>query len=192
MNMQYNASHRGYSIMANENLGYNPKIMDEIIDCIEGYTSHYSRTCIINFGLNYPQSSQHTTNAPMQEFIGRFKKHLDVRGLRPVYFWVREQCASDNPHYHCLLLLDGRKIQNHFALMEEAKRLWGSINRCSGSGLVHYANDCKMLRTDSSTYEQDIGDSIFHASYLAKTNTKNHVHPRQREFSYSYAKPWSK
>jgi len=192
MNEAYNVSHRVYLIMANENLSYDPNIMDTIIDCIEGYTSHYSRTFIINFGLNYPQSSQHSTNTPMQKFMDRFRKYLNVRGLRPVYIWVREQCSSDNPHYHCLLLLDGRKIQNHYALMEEAKRIWGSIHDCSGSGLVHYANDCRMLRTDSSTYEQDIDDSIFHASYLAKTHTKNHAPYRQREYGYSHAQPWRK
>jgi len=190
MNTQYTSYHRGYKIMANEDLHCINEIMDAIVDSIEGYTSSYSRTFVVNFGLNYPQATHSEGNKPMQMFMDRFKKYLTVRGLRHVYVWVREQKSSDNPHYHCLLLLDGRKIQNSFGIMEEAKRLWGAINDCDGAGLVHYPHAPAMLRTDSQAYTEEIEMCVFHTSYLAKKNTKGSAPCRQREYGYSRKKPW--
>lgn len=169
--------------MANDNLHVRSDIMDILIDRIECYTNNYSRTFVVFFGLNYPYYSDIIDNSAVQEFMDRFLKYLsNTKGLRPMYVWVREQGTSGNPHYHLVLLLDGRKIQNLHGVMEEAKRLWGEINKCDGDGLVHYKNGSWMLRTDSPTYQSDIAECVRHASYLAKSNTKGNAPHRQREY----------
>ena len=179
----YTEYYRNYSIMANDNLSVKQDIMDILIDRIEFYTTNYSRTFVIFFGLNYPHYVHVADNNAIQEFMDRFLKYLNVtRGSRPMYVWVREQSSSDNPHYHFMLLLDGRKIQNRYGIMAEATRLWGAINRCDGNGLVHFATDSMMLRTDSSTYSQDVAQCIYYSSYMAKTNTKGNAPYRQREY----------
>ena len=102
-----------------------------------------------------------------------------------MYFWAREQAGSHNHHYHCLLLLDGRKIQNPYGVMKEAERLWGGVNHCSAAGLVHLSGH-RMLRTDSPTYQEDIAACIFAATYLSKANTKGAAPSRVREYGYSH------
>lgn len=101
-----------------------------------------------------------------------------------MYVWVRKQESSHNPHYHSMLLLDGKKIQNKMGIMLEAERLWGSVNGCDAQGLVHYAENF-MIRTDSPSYQRDIAQCVNYASYMAKVNTKGNAPHRQREYGYT-------
>jgi hypothetical protein len=117
--------------------------------------------------------------------MDRFTKHLEWKDLDPFYLWVREQASSHNPHYHCLILLDGQKIQNHYGIMEEAKRLWANINACDPDGLVDYSWEPWQLRRGDIGFNQSLAQCVFAASYLAKVNTKNSSPYRHRDFGSS-------
>lgn len=183
INPFYTQHHQGYNVMGNDSLPIREDIMDVIIKSIEVYTHCHSKTFVVFFGLNYPSHLTITDNTLLQVFMDRFLKHLDgTKGLRPMYVWVREQKASHNPHYHIMLLLNGQKIQSRYGIMAEAVRLWGDINQCDGTGLVHYETESMMLRKDYQSFNQDVAQCIYYASYLAKVNTKGSAPHRQREY----------
>ncbi len=179
------STYNGYRIMGNEEHPCRPEIVNKIIELITTYSQAHSKSFVVAFGLNFPTGSQALNNQSVIQFWDSFVKHLGSHKLQPAYLWVREQAGSHNHHYHCLLLLDGQKVQNRFGVMKEAARLWGGINKCDPAGLVHYEWNPWMLRRGSASYEQDMADCIYAVTYLAKTYSKGNAAPRQREFGYS-------
>ena len=185
-NNAYNSHYKGYAVMANETLALSNQIMDQLINHIETYTRNYSRAFVVFFGLNFPAHIAYPTdNFPMIMFMDRFTKHLEGKKLRPSYVWVREQNTGINHHYHCMLITDGRRIQNKFGIMAEAERIWGDVINHEAQGLVHYQWDAIMLRTDTPCYQDDIRESVYLSSYLAKKHTKEMIPPRIRRYGYS-------
>lgn len=171
--------------MANEHLHLRQEIADIIIDSLELYTANHSQTFAMMFTITYPANVTRQDNTAMQEFVDRFTKHLEYRGLAPFYLWVRERDESTNHHYHLFCLLDGSKVQNHYGIKEEAERLWGNINRCNAQGLVDNSWEPWRLRRHSPDFEYEFADCLFVMSYLAKTNTKGSASYRHRDFGCS-------
>ena len=168
--------------MANEDLQLREEIVDVIINALELYTQCHAHTFAVMFTITYPTAFSHNGNKAIQVFMERFTKHLEWKGLDPFYLWVREQSTSHNPHYHCLVLLNGSKIQNRYGIMEEAKRLWGHIVACDPGGLVDYSWEPWRIRRSAPDFTAVLADCIFAVSYLAKTNTKGSAPSRQRDF----------
>ena len=171
--------------MANDGLSFRKDIADIIIDALELYTRCHVQTFAVMFTITYPTDFSYNNKA-IQVFMDRFTKHLEWKGLDPFYLWVREQSTSHNPHYHCLVLLNGSKIQNRYGIMEEAKRLWGHIVACNPGGLVDYSWEPWRIRRNAPNFAETLSDCIFAASYLAKTNTKGSAPNRERDFGYSH------
>ncbi|MDL2314409.1 inovirus Gp2 family protein [Desulfovibrio sp. OttesenSCG-928-C14] len=187
-NESYNKFHNQYRVMSNDDLKINDKIISIIINHIERYTQSHMRTFIVFIGLKYPlECLCSETNEDIQVFMDRFKKHLAYKELDPHYVWVREQKTSENQHYHCMLLLNGRNIRNHYGIAHEAERIWNSIVGYHGEGFVHYRQESFMLDKGSEKYMQDKEFVIYYASYLAKENTKYTLTPlRHRNVGYSH------
>lgn len=174
----YDKVYRSFPIMAYDDYQVDDRIVDTIIDQITFCTTHNHKTFVVLFCMNFPADTiTDPSNVVITAFMDRFTKYLERRALKPQYLWVREQNQSINHHYHCMLILDGNKIQNHYGIMQEAERIWGEIIGCNASGLVHYGTSPFMLRRTDPDFAQAMQNCIYAASYLAKTRGKeNHPH----------------
>lgn len=182
----YDKIYRSFHVMASDVYPVNDHILDIIIDQITIYTTHSHKTFVVLFSMNFPAHiiADHS-NAVITLFMDRFTKYLERRDLKPQYLWVREQNQSINHHYHCMLILDGNKIQNHYGIMQEAERIWDEINGCNASGLIHYGTSPFMLRRTDLDFAQAMQNCIYAASYLAKTRGKEHHPHRIRTYNSS-------
>jgi hypothetical protein len=104
------------------------------------------------------------------------------------YIWVREQHQSDRQHYHVFIFLnqENYKDLNNSNILRH--RLAGKIQEawCSAlkempvdvfKTLVHFPEHCVYyIHTDrqQQEVEEDRGEVIYRASYLAKDKTKHY------------------
>ncbi|MBB1427628.1 inovirus-type Gp2 protein [Shewanella sp. SG44-2] len=146
--------------------GVNKKIMNKIISQINGMLTIYSRLLLVRVDIRLYQTNGKNT------LIGKLMKQL-VRALESHYkskvgfFWVREQSTpKNNIHYHCFMMLDGRKAKNSFGLkphFERACYLLADIN-------YYFPDNCNYVinRNDINSLLL----AIYRTSYLAKNHTK--------------------
>ena len=150
---------------------------------IENMKNHHSKVLFIRFDVRYPEHTAFPSdNILFSTFMAAFIKHLERNGLDPAYLWVREQNQAANQHYHCILLLNGHKIQNYYPVLQKADALWSNMLGVPCQGLVHFCDtrpdgsrqkNGLMIRRDKHSQE-GLEDQCFQwGSYLAKTATKD-------------------
>lgn len=185
------------------NLGFYVKILDVIEAQFRYMTSRHGKVFFVMFGLNYPAgscSNYPDNNELLSRFLEALKLHCSRKSLDPHYLWVREKSTTGQIHYHCILLLDGNKIQNAYGILEKATALWTmSLGVEDGRGLVHsnFSSNhsaesfyytpyrgVKIVRADPQ-FEEVYGRCFQVASYLAKRYSKGEAPPYVNEFGCS-------
>lgn len=185
------------SIQVDENKkqGCYKDILQRILDILTYYSSKHNKALFIRFDVRFPSSySNDRSNQTFSKFIACFIKFYKRNGLDPAYIWVREQSYEQHQHYHCILLLDGNKIQSYYHVLRQAEEMWGNKVEANHSGLIEFCNKTRsgdgqtngiLIRRNKESFP-DIFRSCFHwASYLAKTSTKDSSPLWVREFGSS-------
>lgn len=177
--------YNGRPILANKELGYGCEI--DILARIDALLSFmmqkHSKVLFIRFDVRFPRYVNfQNDNLLFSEFMANFIKYLTRKDLDPEYVWVREQDSSNNQHYHCILLLNGHKVQNYYPVLQKADALWSNLLGVPCQGLVHFCDtrpdgsrqkNGLMIRRDKHAQE-GLEDQCFQwGSYLAKTATKD-------------------
>ena len=153
------------------------------------YSTTYSKTFVVIFGLNFPMNRNYPeNNTVIKIFMDRFTKHLEHKKLRPLYLWVREQASSHNHHYHIMVILDGQKIDHKYKIMTEAKRIWESIVGVNAIGLVDYRWEPWMIRRDDPNHQQVLDHCLQACRYLAKEYSKDQTPHGYRNWGSSNLK----
>ncbi|WP_179953451.1 YagK/YfjJ domain-containing protein [Desulfobotulus mexicanus] len=181
-----------------------PDLLKKILGVMTHMTTSHNKVLFVRMDLHYPHSTEAQQgtigNEALSKFLKLFKEHYTYNKIEMHYIWVREQSPYSLPHYHCVFLLNGNKIQNTYGLMERANLLWHKIVGGSG-GLVHYCHSHTpngiMIRRPSSTatgdtlagqqvrYQETFSRCFEWASYLAKANQKQHTPSGVRRFGVS-------
>ena len=158
------------------------RIMDCMIDQLFAMLSLHSRLILIRFDL-------HLYEAPNDnQLISRFFKQVN-QSLKTRYssqsasFWVREQAPQNpNSHYHCYVILNGRKAKNSFGIkpfIERAQYLTANVS--------YYFPD----NSDYVINRSDINSllaAIYRISYLAKLDTKESTPKSARRYGQNRIK----
>ena len=95
-------------------------ILQNIYERLIWMTNEHCRVLFIRFDLRFPRD--HVANGKNDEISRFFKKMKDNARTNECefhYVWVREQKESANPHYHCLVLLNGSVVRNHRRFLGE-------------------------------------------------------------------------
>lgn len=170
------------------------KILQTIDATFNHFFDNHDRGLFMRCDLRLPQDDcTHTDNEAFHAFQANFMKNLSRKGLDPHYVAVREQGkGAEHPHYHEVLLLDGRKTQSIHDHIQKADELWA--NALGVPGIKGLVDDCKpngvMLRKDDPEFESKLDGCIQRASYLAKVNQKESTPRKVRElFSTRINKP---
>lgn len=98
------------------------------------------KTMVVRFDLHFPQDQDAPgDNKDISRTMAKLKQKYKRGNTSPEYAWAREQEASHNPHYHCVLLVDAERVDTPAAIFDDAEQLWGSTIGANRKGLL---NDC--------------------------------------------------
>jgi len=176
-----------YKVNAGKGMPIYPEILYRTYEQIEAMLSHYSRVLLVRVDIRYHSAEQ--TNRVMTKFCGKFKKRLNTKAYdylnRFAYLWVREQKTSVAPHYHLVLMLDGRKFQKSHSIIELIEDIcW----RFGWPDPIPPKNPYYLLRR-SEVGGQAMSDALYRISYLAKVNTKDKRPSTTHDYGTSRIKP---
>ena len=185
----FNSIYKGLPINSNSKLGCRTDILDKLKQLLDFYTTKHNKVIFIRFDLHFP-AGYHFQNSGeyFSEFMAWYIKILKRQGFDPYYFWVREQNKSINPHYHCILLLNGNLVQKYYYYVKIAEDCWmRTLGFHDAEGLVDYCCQGKngiMIRRDD-TFQQFYNLCYYWGSYLAKTNQKGNAPKGAHEWGSS-------
>ena len=185
MNITYEPYFNNKQILTDKNLGYGCRvdILARLEALLTDMTQRHCKVLFIRFDVRYPRGLLYPTdNVLFRGFMATFIKQYQRKNLGPAYLWVREQDSSDNHHYHCVLLLNGNKVQHYLPILRKADELWSLALGVEQQGLVHFCDSTVaggkqanglMIRRDKYA-APGVEERCFQwGSYLAKTNTKD-------------------
>ena len=203
-NLTYDNHYLGLPILPEPECGNYLDILEAIRLRMESMVDRHLRVFGILFCLNLPwEAGCVPHNRHVQAFFDSFSRCLKGRGIDYHYVWVREQPAADaQPHFHCLVLLDGNKTWSFYGgHLDTVTRLWAETLGISvGDGLVHLCtweeamdpnipcvgNGGVMMRRSSPDYDQAYQLLFSRSAYLAKAITKEFTPRDVRKFSTSH------
>ena len=174
---------------------HRKEINDKIYDLVTYYTSKHSKVLFVRFDIRYPRFYiSDNSNRDISDCFSYVIKKYKRDGLDPHYNWVREQNYSDNPHYHCVLLLDGQKCRRYSHVFDTVEAAWGRVLGCDVRGCIHHCTDSNdidsngilLCRSDSHTRYQENLDKVYNRlSYLSKSFSKAEESDGLRNFATS-------
>ncbi len=190
------------------NLECYSAILQDILNRFRLMTMRHNKVLFVRFDLHFPYGYEcEGFNQELSEFFKLFKEFYTRKGIDTHYIWVREQSNSNNlPHYHCVVLFDGNKIQKYYPVLEKVVDIWARVIGADGNGLVNFCNKDyngwkvengiiiyrpSSLATGERLYEQkrryaeDFEKCFKWASYLAKVNQKQDTPFSARRFGVS-------
>lgn len=186
-------------------------ILQKIHERLTWMTNKHCRVLFIRFDLRFPRDYvSNSNNDEVSHLLKIMKDNARTMGCDFHYVWVREQKDSANPHYHCLVLLNGSIVQNHKKFLGEVRRVWGKVLGCfdpTGSvwSCEYDSNDNKVengimierprkavhgddFLKQNDLYNGALRDCFYWSSYLAKTNQKDSTPHGIRRFNASQLK----
>ena len=177
------------------NKNYFHTINERIENLLINYLSNHNKVLPVFFNVRYPQHYPYPQKKDISSLFDKVNTYYFRLGYDPYYFWKREQNISEHHHYHCLLFLNGNKIQRIMPVFKTVERFWAStLGIETALGLVHYClKDWKgdltengtMLRRDDPELPYKLDRFRMAASYLAKTATSGFVNDGCRNFGCS-------
>jgi hypothetical protein len=185
--------------------------IDEITNCIKQridlMLSNNCKVLFVRFDVRFPTGTIHLG---MNEEISRLMKDLmsyyyHVEQVAAHYIWVREQCKSDAPHYHVIVLLNGSKFQQPTKVWAKAAEIWSRITngpyalvqQCWAKPIGRdFTGGIKIRRPTRTAvgddligqqqeYDRAYGAAIGWGAYLAKESSKDNTPPGVRRYGSS-------
>ena len=157
---------------------------------LDQYHQKHSRIFPVRFDLRYPQDSMNNhSNTDISNCMFKIAQNFRRKGADPVYAWVREVKDSHNPHYHCLLLLNGQKKRNINEVFNVASRLWSSTIQNDAPGLLDRCNkrglNGVILNCNDESHPTQMEHVKRQISYMAKPNDKAQHKDNLRNYGMS-------
>lgn len=154
------------AIKANQHYGCYLEILEALHGQMSAFLQCRARMLVVRLDIHQRDYTPDST--AISKFMRKLKKRLRrrYRGLLVGHLWVREQKMSKAPHYHAVLLLDGRLIQHPAKVIELAQEIAEGWDW----PMLYVPANCyvKVHRDDRWAYLK----AFERCSYLAKVNTK--------------------
>lgn len=158
------------------------KTLDQVIDQVEYISANHSKSLFTRLDIrndgelnNKIQRDDMTRICEnIKRAIGRkYKASPNKPDL--TITWTTEKDGV-NPHYHCLIGVNGNAIQNGYSIKEIVNKIVKKHLKTDKDGLVEFCKSNgrygKIVDRNSSEFRKQLDDVIYAGSYLAKTNTK--------------------
>ncbi|WP_351010681.1 inovirus-type Gp2 protein [Shewanella sp. S1-58-MNA-CIBAN-0166] len=156
---------------------YTP-ILKSSFEQIFNFQSHHLKLMAIRYDLHQP--SYVLLNKQITVFFRRLSKQLKAKYKihRLGYIWVREQEKAKSPHYHIVLLLDGKNIMYPGWVNIISKRIWSELG-----GFIYYPRHqyYKIQRGDN----KNMARLLYRVSYFAKARGKRKKPPQTKNYGTS-------
>lgn len=184
------------------NLYCNQDILKNIYEQMVVMSNKHNKVYFVRFDLRYPIGYERSDGSEhISELFKRLVERYQRQGTDTRYIWAREQKTDqDVQHYHCVLLMDGNRVQSYFPILKVVTEIWGRILGRDGRGLVDYCNrqgNGIMIERPSSKavghelmrqqndYKEQFDQCFKWASYLAKVNQKAYTPYSMRSYGAS-------
>lgn len=186
-------TYRGYPINASPATPCFQFPLDRIIDRFENIENMSPSVMPIMVVLTFPQQTSYEAgNHYMVRLMNSLCWFLGNKKWPYAYLWVPELSQDGGFHFHLWLVVGTNWPQAFHVIIDKIKAYWASVlNIPNADGLVHYgsANNGTILHKIAPDYEQARNACIYHASYLAKTHTKDQLPPHCKGFGGSQLAP---
>ena len=180
-----NRQMHGDPVLEDVGSGYDQDILARLDALLEDMNRRHSKVLFVRFDIRFPQHMQAgADNTQFVKFLNSFTTFCRRKKYDPAYLWVREQNSGINQHYHCLILLDGQKIQHYYAVLCASEKLWGQQLNTPCQSLVHFCDKDRdgapqrnglMIRKDKYAEEGMLERCLEWGKYLAKNETKGNT-----------------
>ncbi|OOE34674.1 hypothetical protein BZG04_11115 [Salinivibrio kushneri] len=139
-------------------------ILQRLVGQLEAMESHYARVFCFRFDLHLTEYTDNSTTVSrlFSLVVQALKRRYKTPNIG--YLWVREHEKAKQQHYHCVLLLDGSKVNHFHTTQTTIDDYWAAFEggHVQGCGF-------KVLPRGSSHAKAEI---IYWLSYLAKVRGK--------------------
>jgi len=165
------------------NLEIRDSIQSKVTKLLDHVCEKHSKVLAVRYDVHYP--SDHMVSGDNRDISRHSAKLVQLykrQGLDPHYLWVREEGQrGENPHYHCMLFLNGHKVRKYNHVFNNAEKLWQSTLGVEQGGLIDHCTKGKrgdshengMLISKSDPNFENRFDAVHHqASYVSKESTK--------------------
>ncbi len=158
--------------------------------------SQHCKVLFVRFDLRFPTGTIHRgRSTEISQLMRALKCFYKENGIAIHYIWTREQCNSEAPHYHVIVLLNGSLIRNPMAVWAKASEFWSWITD-GPAALVHQSGGLMIRRPTNvavgqelldqqQAFQADYGAAMEWGSYLAKEFSKGNTPFRMREYDSS-------
>jgi hypothetical protein len=179
---------------------YRTNIFHALKDRLNYMVDRFSRTFVVRLDIRFPLGyTPKWANVECSELLRRFKEQYTYHNIVMHYVGVREQKTSANPHYHLVILFDGAREDNGWAVRHRAGHIWSCIVGPGTEACVQLcltsnkADGVKIQKPRRQSVGSTLVDeqAAFNATYefamnwlpyLAKTATKGDAPFHTREF----------
>jgi len=174
--------------MSDKSKSDREKIMCKHQQIVGTQLSKHSKVLHTRFDVRYPVDYEgEVANSHMSTLFDYLERALDNKkfsGGHKVdakHIAVAEQCSSDHPHFHAIMLVNGNAIQSENVIFDLADKYWKRIVNTDRDGLIHHCNKDKrgkyhkngiMVKRGQPDEEERLEECRKQASYLAKDRGK--------------------
>ena len=177
----------------NGNLKIKENIQRKLTELQEYVCNKHHKVMSVRFDIHYPQDYFASgDNKDISRTMAKMIQEYRRDGLDPHYMWCREQERSHNPHYHCVLFLNGSKTRNYNHVFNKATKHWEATIGASADGCIYHCTGKEngmliVTKRDGSRdkFNDNFSDVHFQNSYLAKESGKGERNDGLRDFGMS-------
>ena len=149
--------------------GINKNILEQGFKQLDILRSYYSKVSVILLQLHPDRFTE--DNAILTRFLVKFRKTLTKKYKSKIgYLWVREQNVAGAQHYHLVVMLNGHKCNNAYAVGQICDEIWQGPMDTNFSYRVKNRIYCiKQYKNN----DQELRAARMRMSYMAKNETKD-------------------
>lgn len=173
------------------------EMLKAIDDQMTAMLSHYSRVLMVRVDVRV--HGRDPNNEVISDYIRRMRRWVmdKYKTPRMGYVWCRELSTDKQLHYHVILLIHGQNVSNGHAITEKSQQI-AMHHAHRGYRSVPFLpkpkpkpengnHDDKQSRMIKQGDDAAYAKAFYHASYLAKSRTKDKKNrsPKAKNFSTS-------
>ncbi len=161
--------------------GIDTRNLNRIFQQVDVMLHKFSRICILRFDLKPVEHSPN--NDQMSTFrrrlLKRLKSKYGMKNDKIAYCWCREHEKAKGQHYHWLLIIEGKKINNFRPETGIGELIIDIYKKLDGTATLAGFHNVK--RGDFNKQKR----ALSHLSYLAKTRGKGYAGAKVKNFASS-------
>ena len=176
-----------YKINVTAKSGVFSKILKEAHAELQWMVEKHAKVHVHFFDLRF--SERYSTDIPLdsrwiRKLFRNVKRKINRHyGTKHIgHLWVREQERAKAQHYHCMVIVDGKKTRFPHYLKKVIEKEWFSI---SGGSLAWPEKCYYNLNSKKEQFQEIKADIIYRISYRAKQRGKGYRPPQAKDYSTS-------